>query len=494
MADTQREIESKFDVAPDFTIGDLDPLLQPGDRLERRDDELVSVYYDTAEGDLLRSRLTLRRRTGSSDTGWHLKIPGDGFRTELRWPLTGHDTLPDELRRLITPFTHHNEVRPVVSLRVQRVRHVVHDPSGAARFEIADDQVWATATGSRAPATRRWHEVEVELGPAGDPQDLARAGEQLRSRGAFVSTAPSKLARALLGDVPNPTRPGTAGDSLRSYLSTQTDAITAGHFAVSLMPFDPDLNAETHEAVHQLRVAIRRYRATLRVFAPVFDRQRATLLETELRWFAAELGEVRDREVLRVRLARAVDDLPAYLVVGPVAKRIDDVLLAELREHSAALLHTMRQARYHDLLDELAEWRAEPPFTPQADAPASSLSNYVRGAERKVAKRMKRAGKRGATEGDLHAARKAGKRARYAAEAGSEALGAHAKSLVKTAAALQTVLGEHQDAVVATALLRRIADQIADEGDNAFTYGILVADQRRIASDSAAAAREIPTH
>ena len=49
-------------------------------------------------------RLTLRRRTGDADTGWHLKVPGDGFRTELHWPLTGNDQPPDELRGLIRPF------------------------------------------------------------------------------------------------------------------------------------------------------------------------------------------------------------------------------------------------------------------------------------------------------------------------------------------------------------------------------------------------------
>ncbi|HEX8093270.1 CYTH domain-containing protein, partial [Jatrophihabitans sp.] len=74
MADTQREIETKFDVAPDFTIGDLAEFAGPGCSVQSQTVQLSSAYYDTAEHNLLRSRLTLRRRTGEADTGWHLKV------------------------------------------------------------------------------------------------------------------------------------------------------------------------------------------------------------------------------------------------------------------------------------------------------------------------------------------------------------------------------------------------------------------------------------
>jgi CHAD domain-containing protein len=378
-----------------------------------------------------------------------------------------------------------------VSLRVHRIRHTVRTAVGAVRFEIADDQVWADALDDRPLSNRRWHEVEVELGSEGDADDLARASEHLLDRGAFLSISPSKLARALNGEPKPASSPGTAAAAVLEYLVTQTDAITAGHFAISLMPFDAEATSEPHEAVHQTRVAIRRYRAALRVFAALFDHERTVRLERGLKWFATELGELRDREVLRVRLARAVDDLPAFLVVGPVGERIDQVLLEELHEHAEALLQTMRHARYHDLLDDLAQWRAEAPFTPAAESPESVLAEYSSAAQSKLAKRMRRAAKKQATDDDLHFARKAGKRARYAAEASSQAGGTEASSLVKRASALQTVLGEYQDSVVATALLRRMADQIADEGENAFTYGILVADQRRLAAESAEAARQI---
>ncbi|CAN5520936.1 CYTH and CHAD domain-containing protein [soil metagenome] len=499
MADTQREIESKFDVAPDFVVGDLSDLIRQGDSLDVDTIELISIYYDTPELDLLRSRLTLRRRTGDADTGWHLKVPGDGFRTELRWPLDegapsedasadDASAMPEELRALVTVFTHGAEVEPIMQLKVQRSRHRVSNATGELRFELADDQVRATGLASQL-AARRWREVEVELGPAGTQSDLIVASALLIDRGAFASKAPSKLVRAIYGHAGPVATEGSVGAELMKYVQVQCDAITAGHFAVSLMPFDPEATSEPHEAVHQTRVATRRLRAALRTFAPVFDPVRASRLEAELKWYAAELGAVRDREVLRIRLARALEELPAFLVVGPVAEQIDAVLLGELHAHAEALLQIMRSARYHDLIDELGQWRTEPPLTPAADQPASEMAQYVAAAEKTLHRRLKRARARHASDEQLHAARKAGKRARYAAEASTPALGKHASTLARAAADLQTLLGEHQDAVVATELLRRIADLAAEQGQNTFTYGILVADQRRAAADSAEAAR-----
>ncbi|MCW2493070.1 MAG: hypothetical protein JWN47_2434, partial [Frankiales bacterium] len=169
----------------------------------------------------------------------------------------------------------------------------------------------------------------------------------------------------------------------------------------------------------------------------------------------------------------------------------DAVLLAELHTHADAVLRTMRSPRYHDLLDELGQWRTDPPFTLAAERPAETLRDYLANAERLLSKRLRRAGSKQATDAELHSARKAGKRTRYAAEATASVLGKGAKQLAEAAATLQTTLGEHQDAVVATELLRRVADEVAHHGANAFTYGILVADQRRAAAEAARAARAI---
>src|SRR5687768_13643366 len=49
---------------------------------------LKAVYFDTDERDLFVRGITLRRRAGGDDAGWHLKVPrGTDRRTETRHPL-----------------------------------------------------------------------------------------------------------------------------------------------------------------------------------------------------------------------------------------------------------------------------------------------------------------------------------------------------------------------------------------------------------------------
>jgi CHAD domain-containing protein len=80
------------------------------------------------------------------------------------------------------------------------------------------------------------------------------------------------------------------------------------------------------------------------------------------------------------------------------------------------------------------------------------------------------------TDEQLHAVRKKGKRARYAAELAGQ------KKLVKKAKKLQDVLGEHQDAVVAAERLRELAAGAAPE--QALVAGRLVEreEERRAAA------------
>jgi len=73
----------------------------------------------------------------------------------------------------------------------------------------------------------------------------------------------------------------------------------------------------------------------------------------------------------------------------------------------------------------------------------------------------------------LHDARKAAKRARYAAEAAHPALGGPAGRFARRMKAVQSLLGEHQDAVVARDALRTLAVQAHAAGEQTFTWGVL---------------------
>lgn len=471
MPASAREIERKYDVAPDFALPDLSAFAAHVDADKVR---LSSTYYDTAKHELLRYRLTLRQRTGDADTGWQLKVPDHGERTELRWPVD--DTQPEELLRLLRPFLGEQPLVPSVRLDVVRRRRRLLTDAGELLAEVALDKVRATglAGSVRAP---RWHEAEVELGPAGSPQVLASLGETLRAHGAVVSTSRAKLARAVagIGNEGVGTPRTSAGAVLVDYISQQCDALVAGHFAVQ---------RDLYDSVHRTRVACRRMRSTLRSFEYCFDAEQAAAFEDELRWYASVLGGVRDLEVLRARLAAAVAELPPDLVVGPVAETIDKHLSSEYAQRQVELYEAMDGERYARLLAEAMRWRDDPPFTAAAGRPAGTLHDTLMRIEKELNKRLAKASRKVSTDAQMHRARKAGKRVRYAAEATTLAGDQDAPRIAKAITKVQDALGEFQDSVVAAELLRRLADDAVERGEDAFTYGVLVAEERQRAEDA----------
>ena len=73
----------------------------------------------------------------------------------------------------------------------------------------------------------------------------------------------------------------------------------------------------------------------------------------------------------------------------------------------------------------------------------------------------------------IHEARKAAKRARYAAEAAAPALGGPARRQAAQAKELQQLLGDHHDSVVARAVLLDLTGQARAAGEDTFTYGLM---------------------
>jgi CHAD domain-containing protein len=256
-----------------------------------------------------------------------------------------------------------------------------------------------------------------------------------------------------------------------SYVRAQCAAILQG---------EPELR-EGVDHVHPTRVAIRRLRSTMRVFAPVFDPAARLGLEPELAWYAALLGEVRDREVQRARLADAVAALPAELVLGPVAAHIDDELRSELNEHHRHLVAALDDQRYAALRAAVVELAARPPY--QTVPTTDLLMRRTKSARRKAKHRLATAVT--TTDADaLHRARKASKRARYAAELVTP-LSSKADRWVSHLKDVQDALGAHQDSVLSSRLLYELGRTAGTrQGHNGFTYGLLFAEQQQVARES----------
>ena len=460
MPDTEdhRERELKFDVAADWQLPDPSGLTPPEGSVERATAHLQTTYFDTADRDLLRSRLTLRQRTGDVDAGWQLKVPAGEARTEIRLPLQGRG-VPAELRAATHGVRAGAALNPLATLVTERDIHRLLDDDGTALAEIVVDAVTALEVRD-VGVTRRWREVEVEL-VKGDERLLNQVARWLTKRGANPSPSSSKLARAVDVETSKPRDLTTLSGLVGSYLDAQADAIVRG---------DIELR-RGGDVVHPTRVGTRRYRSVLRVLGGLFDPDRAAALDAELAWHAAGLGEVRDRQVLRAHLEGALAELPAELVAGPVTERIHSTLAAEEEEAATRLAARMRTKRYFALLAELRAWREQLPIV--TDAPAEEVADYVAKAERRVRRRMKAVPSGDGRDEGLHRARKAAKRARYVAELARPELGKQAKSVKKRMKKTQGRLGLRQDCIVAAEFVRRVATAAAGAGEDGFIYGVL---------------------
>ena len=198
MITEHREVEQKFDVPAGFALPDLGGLpgvASVGAPEERR---LSAVYHDTADLRLARARVTLRRRTGGPDAGWHLKLPAvDGARRELQAPLGDPRTPPADLLARVVEALDGAPVAPAAGLETRRVVTLLRAGDGRVLAEVADDTVTGTdlaADAGTAPQT--WREVEVEL-VDGDDEVLRAVAGRLLAAGAHPAAAPSKLARVL---------------------------------------------------------------------------------------------------------------------------------------------------------------------------------------------------------------------------------------------------------------------------------------------------------
>jgi hypothetical protein len=131
--DSSLEIERKYAVEAGFVLPDLS--LVPGVAAVTGPDtyHLIAVYLDTPGLDLAAARITLRRRTGGTDAGWHLKLPAEaGARREVHAPLgPGGEPVPGELSGLVAEWIRGRPLRPIARLQTTRTVRRLTDDAGA---------------------------------------------------------------------------------------------------------------------------------------------------------------------------------------------------------------------------------------------------------------------------------------------------------------------------------------------------------------------------
>jgi len=472
---TELEVERKLRVPALFT---MPPIAGPDTGVARvvarPPITLTATYLDTSDLRLARWGVTLRRREGGPDAGWHLKLPvlgaNPGDRDEVRMPLESGaaEAPPAELTHIVTALVRGATVAPVATLRTERTPFLLRADDDRLIAELVDDVV-SVLDGERVAG--RFREIEVEARDA-DAHDLDRVLAVLVAAGAEPGTT-SKAAHALgprataPPDVPAPVS-GSPRDpasvAVHAHLVTQ---------ARRLLLNDVRMRRDLPDAVHQMRVAARRLRSSLRTFRPLLDAEWADGLREDLGWVASELGSVRDTEVLLKRLdahCELIDDADAR---EAARREITTVLGDRLVTARADALAALNSPRYVALLEHVVTAVRVPPFTVDATAPAKVVLPALSwDAWRRL--------RRSASELDhdiaaehWHRARIIAKRARYAAEAIEPVFGDDAAVLARSLEQVTELLGEHQDAAVAQAAIAELAARPGIDGRTGWGLGLL---------------------
>ena len=463
------EVERKFDVVESTVSPSFDGLASVA-RVERSPSQhLDAVYFDTPDRDLAAHHVTLRRRTGGADAGWHLKLPsGPDARTEVRAPLgEATDVVPDALLDVVLAIVRDRGLGPVARITTNRTIDMLYGPDGNALAEFCDDQV--TAQADEDSAEQRWREWELEL-VAGDRELLDRLSNRLLDAGAEPAGHGSKLARVLeAAGTPGPEAPAPPDDPIHRAVAEQVE---------QLLVWDRAVRADVYDSVHQMRVTTRKIRSLLQSSEGAFGLTDDAWILDELRQLAAVLGVARDAEVLAERYEKALDEMPDELVRGVVRERLVDGAKRQYESGLRRSVIAMRSQRYFRLLDALEGLVAtEPPPAPPGEEPAELT---IDSAYRKIRKAAKKAADPENPDRDeaLHRIRKGAKRLRYTASAtGADKVSDRAKTI-------QSLLGDHQDSVVSRAHLSEQAEAAYAAGEDTFTYGLLFQQEDDLAKRS----------
>ena len=345
-----REREVTFEVKRSWRMPDLSRVAPGGEVVQVSTDKLRAIYYDTRQRTLQRLGVTLRRRTGGADAGWHLKVADGPARMEFQSQARSN-RVPESLSRRVAGVLAGQELVEVATITTTRCATRLLDEHGALLAEVADDRVFGAGVGDVATLDR-WREVEVELGAAGDEDLLTKITKVFRKADARPAPLQRKLDRLFAGrGTKTPRR--TVNRAVATYLQDQSRAILLGDIALRDRP-EP-------EAVHKTRVGTRRLRSTLRNFGPALTLSPEALgaLDDNLRWLAALLSPIRDDDILARRLKAEVAELPPERVLGAVVIEIEETLATERGAAIRAWQEARSDERYMMIMSTLAEWLVE---------------------------------------------------------------------------------------------------------------------------------------
>lgn len=435
--------------------------------------EISDTYLDTEDWRVHRAgyALRIRRTKGKSKPEATMKLlasengapglqPGLKSRREISEALD--NVRPEALEAASGPvgervrvLAGQKSLRPLFEVKTHRSTYRLALEGSDVGEVVLDETVIPLENGAESARLRR---VEVEV----EPEAISRLEpfvERLRDECRLSPAAASKYESGLFArELTPPESPDFGPTVVNASLSIGEAAfrVLREQFGIFLA-HEPGVRVgEDPEELHDMRVAARRMRAAMKIFegaVPV----RTQKFRDEFKWVAGSLGEVRDLDVQLERLDLWVSDAVEKDRQPLEALR---ALLEEQREKARkAMLRTLNSRRYARLVESFGEFLRRGPSR-RARASRQPILAAAPDLVRKSYRKFRKLGDpltEESTDEEYHELRKEGKRLRYALEFLSDVYGDPAKDLIKPLKKLQDVLGDHQDAEVATSHLRELS-------------------------------------
>lgn len=242
----------------------------------------------------------------------------------------------------------------------------------------------------------------------------------------------------------------------------------------------PAALADEPDAVHRLRTSVRRLRNVLAAFRRHLDKEATAELRSLLKEWGSVLGQARDLEV-RTLEATAVAEAVG-LGEADASALLTPLEADRVRAHADAVRWT-RSARGQGLDRLLAEWAAAPRLGDRASQPAKKAAR--RAVRRQAERTLGSAGELTDLE-SAHELRKAARRLRHTCEAITRRpvglLGRRTKDLGSAGHRIQSLLGDHRDALL-------LAEHVRAHANGSAAYDAVVG---RCQEQAVAALADLP--
>lgn len=457
---------------------------------------LDSVYFDSDDR-LLRDRgLTLRVRHVDHRRVQTIKStdPGVGLFERSQWEQTIEGDQPDlsrvgdaALGRILSDEVR-KPLKPVFETRFERTAY--HLNGGHADIVMAIDEGQIVATDASRPIS----EIELEL-KHGSPADLFKIARDILdivpARLEFKSKPERgyELVEKTAVAVETACDPQLSAGMSSGRAFTLVGRACLRHLAANV----PAMIERNGNALHQMRVALRRLRAAISLFSAVVADDRAEAIKSELKWLAQELGPARDLDTL---LVEVIKPLREQHTNEPGLVSISNTFTRKRLKSYRRAQETVQSARFRALLLDTAEWIEAGHWSTSEDALMRArrempIDIYAAG---QLSRRYKRIRRRGARIHDLdplqlHRLRIQVKKARYATEFFSgvyhgKKSAKQCKKIKSSLIQLQNCLGRINDIVTHRALFADIISSHArglteEQGRHrAFAAGLIIGDQQ----------------